>query len=951
MARTPLAAPSTRPVLSGVEGLRTYFFQHSHDISLKSFGKDSMPVQPQGPTATQEYLIQLLDRLERPFMVASRLGPRGLQTIKNIDHYISSQIVTALGKCIFSPEIEANMLVLRALFQDTHDQAQEFHKRRLEHGRMLLQELRAKVNSSHGGLGEAASINKSTQIIPQKLASETGGLESTHASNDPEHFEAKVPKATKSTDYRSQHEDQRPLSEIPIQFAKGIGPKRAALLAKLGIKTVEDGLWFLPWRYEDRSQIAPIKSLEPGTKPTISGVIQRTSLRRTRRKGMTIYTIAVRDETGMIEAVFFNQPYLEDVLEKDMRVVLSGPVSTPSGSWNILQLRSPQFEVIDQKDDLLLHVGRIVPIYHETRGLTSRHLRWMIHHLLDHYRNSLEDILPDGICQLYGFPEVSEAIAHAQFPPNGENLIALNSWQTLAHQRLAFEEGFVLQAALAVRQQSYQQETPGIGFDVHTPLVTQLHGKLPFQLTPSQKRVIQDIMDDMKRPHPMNRLIQGDVGAGKTIVALHAMLVACGCGYQAALMAPTEILAEQHFLNIRIFLESLGITVAVMKGGMSHKERANLLEKISTGTIQLIVGTHALIEGGVQFAKLGLVVVDEQHKFGVLQRASLRSKGIRPDVLVMTATPIPRTLAMTVYGDLNVSIIDGLPPGRKPIRTRIIRKGQRDRAYNLVRKEVEAGRQAYIVFPLVDESEKVDLEAAMQAFERLQTEEFPSLRVGLLHGRMKSEEKAEVMAAFKEGVIQVLVATTVIEVGVDVPNASVMVIEHADRFGLAQLHQLRGRVGRGAHQSLCVLISSGGRRVGSEEPSHVDTNHAPRTQSMTKELPLGSMGIFPVRGTQTVTQSAQQRLKAMVTCSDGFAIAEQDLRIRGPGEFLGTRQWGMPEFRVLNLIRDAQLMEQARQAAFALVKEDPHLQKPEHQLLKTVMIRRWQAKLDLGNVG
>jgi len=886
-------------------------------------------------------------------MVASRVGPRGLQTIKNIDTYISSQIATALGQCIFPPAVEANLLVLRALFQDTHGLARQLHERRLEHGRMLIQDIRAMVKSPHGWLEETASLKTKqfTKMKSPKHGSETVIQESPHPSNNPEHFGAKVPRTTKQTYPPGQHLDHRPVSEIPIQFAKGIGPKRAALLAKLGIQTVEDGLWFLPWRYEDRSQIAPIKSLEPGTKPTISGVIQRTSLRRTRRKGMTLYTIVVRDETGMIEAVFFNQPYLEDVLKKDTRVVLSGLVSTPSGNWNILQFRSPQFETIDQKDDLLLHVGRIVPVYHETRGLTSRHLRWMVHHLLNHYGDRLDDILPDGVCQLYGFPEMSEAIAHTQFPPKGEDLIALNSWQTLAHQRLAFEEGFVLQVALAVRQQSYQQETPGIGFGVHTPLVTQLHGKLPFQLTESQKRVIQDIMDDMKRPHPMNRLIQGDVGAGKTIVALHAMLVACGSGYQAALMAPTEILAEQHYLNIRGLLESLGIAVAVMKGSMSPKERANLLENISTGNIQLIVGTHALLEGGVQFAKLGFVVVDEQHKFGVLQRATLRSKGICPDVLVMTATPIPRTLAMTAYGDLDVSIIEGLPPGRKPIRTRIIRKGQRDRAYNLVRKEVEAGRQAYIVYPLVDESEKIDLEAAMQASERLQTEEFPSLRVGLLHGRMKSEEKAEVMAAFKEGVIQILVATTVIEVGVDVPNASVMVIEHADRFGLAQLHQLRGRVGRGAHESLCLLISSGGRRAESEEAGHMDPNPLPRPQSMTKELPLGSMGIFPVRRPQTVTQSAQQRLKAMVACSDGFAIAEQDLRIRGPGEFLGTRQWGMPEFRVMNLVRDARLMEQARQAAFKLVKQDPHLQKPEHQSLKTVMLRRWQAKLDLGNVG
>jgi len=416
-------------------------------------------------------------------------------------------------------------------------------------------------------------------------------------------------------------------------------------------------------------------------------------------------------------------------------------------------------------------------------------------------------------------------------------------------------------------------------------------------------------------------------------------------------MAPTEILAEQHYLNVKGCLHSLGISVEIMKGGMSNKERGTLLAKIANGSIQLVVGTHALIEGSVEFAKLGLVVVDEQHKFGVLQRASLRSKGLQPDVLVMTATPIPRTLAMTVYGDLDVSIIDGLPPGRKPIRTRIIRKGQRDRAYDLVRKEVANGRQAYVVYPLVEESEKMDLEAAIQAAERLQNEEFPAVKVGLLHGRMKSEEKATVMAGFKDGVIQILVATTVIEVGVDVPNASVMVIEHADRFGLAQLHQLRGRVGRGPHPSMCLLISSGGPRAEGQGGSPTNQDQGVPPPRLTRELPLGSMGIFPVRGPEATTQSGQQRLKAMVTCSDGFAIAEQDLRIRGPGEFLGTRQWGIPEFQVVNLVRDAQVMEQARHDAFNLVKGDPHLQKPEHQSLKNVMMRKWQARLDLGRVG
>jgi ATP-dependent DNA helicase RecG len=445
---------------------------------------------------------------------------------------------------------------------------------------------------------------------------------------------------------------------------------------------------------------------------------------------------------------------------------------------------------------------------------------------------------------------------------------------------------------------------------------------LSFRLTAAQERVIDEIRQDMASTRPMNRLIQGDVGSGKTVVALHAMVIACGSGYQAALMAPTEILAEQHYRNMRGLLESLGLTAVLVTGGGRASARKAVREQVASGKAHVVIGTHALIQQGMTFAKLGLAVVDEQHRFGVLQRKTLIDKGYRPDVLVLTATPIPRTLAMTVYGDLDVSVIDAMPPGRKPVRTWLFGEAQRRRAYQIVRDELGNGRQAYVVYPLVEESEKTDLQAAIQGAEQLQQEEFADFRVGLLHGRLKSDEKERVMTSYKRGDIQVLVATTVVEVGVDVPNASVMMIEHAERFGLAQLHQLRGRVGRSGHQSYCLLMAS--------------------TGAVSRSVKAKTAG-------ESATAS-RERLEALVRSTDGFVIAEEDLRIRGPGEFFGFRQWGMPEFRVANLIRDADLLQQVRQEAFALLRQDPHLKAPVHQGLREAMVRKWEKKLDLGSV-
>ena len=470
-----------------------------------------------------------------------------------------------------------------------------------------------------------------------------------------------------------------------------------------------------------------------------------------------------------------------------------------------------------------------------------------------------------------------------------------------------------------------QDEPKELHFNPRTPLLGKLNRLLPFRLTAAQDQVIREIFRDMISPRPMNRLVQGDVGSGKTAVALHAMVMACGSGYQAALMAPTEILAEQHYRNLSGTLEALGLNVALMRGGDKAAVKKAQAAALVSGEIKVAIGTHALIQKGVGFKRLGLAVVDEQHKFGVLQRKTLIDKGYKPDVLVLTATPIPRTLAMTVYGDLDVSIIDTLPPGRKPVRTFLFGEAQRRRAYQILRDELRNKKQAYVVYPLVEESEKKDLQAAIQGAQQLQNGEFAEFRVGLLHGHLKAAEKEAVMADFKSGNVHLLVATTVIEVGIDVPNATIMMIEHAERFGLAQLHQLRGRVGRGDHQSYCLLMAAGMGRAG---------------------VPLGRRPL----GSEETVSIARERLEALVQSNDGFVIAEEDLRIRGPGEFFGFRQWGMPEFRVANIVRDADLLQQARQEAFSLVKLDPALKSFVHQGLRDAMMRKWEKKLELGSI-
>lgn len=901
------------------------------------------PTETLGPVLSQ--LQHVLDCLARPTASTPQPPPEINPAVQSIESLIVDRVIEVLASQVHPREIETDLIALRELF-------------RAEPGRFTDIPMPMRLAKCRAILGRLQATVQEAKSLTRIARSQTGHLDVDRAFMDD--VDQQETSSTETSAFQvlsnkptsGKQGGHKPLWEQPIQYAKGVGPKRAPLFEKLGLVTIEDALWYLPWRYEDRARLTSIGHLRAGEPATIAGVIRSSHARRARRRGMTILSLVVRDDTGAIEVVYFNQPYLDQVLVRDARVVMNGMVMQSQTGKTRLQMRTPHFEVMEEEGEDLLHVGRIVPIYHETKGLSSRQLRRFFKGVLDAYLPELADPLPPDLLTRHHFPELREAIKELHFPSSSQNLAILNTHTSAAHRRLAFEECVLLQLALAIRQRQHRVAHPGIAFQEVPEVETRLRSHLPYELTQAQRRVIAEIHRDMQQPYPMNRLVQGDVGSGKTVVALYAMATACGCGYQAALMAPTEILAEQHYLSMAPLLQALDMRAVLVKGGASPKERELILDEIKHGLAQVVIGTHALIQHDVEFDKLGLVVVDEQHKFGVLQRAALRGKGVHPDVLVMTATPIPRTLAMTAYGDLHVSVIDQLPPGRRPIKTILFRQSERPRAYRLVKEHIQSGRQAYVVYPLVEESEKVDLDAAIQAAKRLQAEEFSALRVGLLHGRMKSEEKVRTMAAFKDGAIDILVATTVIEVGLDVPNATVMLIEHAERFGLAQLHQLRGRVGRGHHESLCLLVSSSVRKTsGDGRLAHGETGLLLGARS-TLPSPLDKKQVPVLKSSSDFSgQSAKERLHAMVNCSDGFAIAEEDLRIRGPGEFLGVRQWGVPEFRVVDLVRDGVILEQARQEAFAIIERDPELAHLEHQLLKAAMLRRWQKKFDLATVG
>ncbi|MGD0037136.1 MAG: ATP-dependent DNA helicase RecG [Bacteroidota bacterium] len=722
-------------------------------------------------------------------------------------------------------------------------------------------------------------------------------------------------------------------SQPPIQYIKGVGPKRAEALAKLGIHSIKDLLSYFPRGYLDRSQIVRIADLksyiEKSEAVTIFAEVYRQEARRTRRSNKLLFMLTVKDESGFLTCIWFEGFYwLKDAFDIGELLALSSiPTLDKLGRPQFLH---PQFDRLKSVEEdepdwgKLFNTGGIIPKYNsnaelEKVGLDSRGFRRIIRNALGHQSTVIKETISSDILLRQSLCDEQTAMRSIHFP---ENFQELNT----AQRRLKFDELFFLQLMLALRKRGAQQQLRGLTYNVESKLARQLVDSLQFELTLAQKRVLREIVNDLKSPCPMNRLMQGDVGSGKTIVALCTALIAVENGMQVAFMAPTEILAEQHYQTLISFLKDLPVNVRMLIGDQRKKLREDVLEDIRNGSANIVVGTHALVEEKVEFAKLGLVIVDEQHRFGVIQRAALREKGINPDVLVMTATPIPRTLAMTLYGDLEVSIIDELPLNRKPIRTALRTESQKHKVYQFVKDEIDRDRQAYIVFPLIEESEKIDLKAATKEYEHLQKYIFPNYRLGLLHGRLRPEIKDEVMQKFKTGEIQILVSTTVIEVGIDIPNATVMIIENAERFGLAQLHQLRGRVGRGADQSYCILIAN---------YNWFDTH----SKGM-EDLELRDQ-----------KEHARERLETMVQTTDGFKIAEEDLKLRGPGEFFGTRQSGLPALRIANLVDDSDLLTLARKEAFDLIRNDPHLRQKSNECIRKYFEEEFREILELGKIG
>jgi len=673
-----------------------------------------------------------------------------------------------------------------------------------------------------------------------------------------------------------------------LQVLKNVGPKRKKLLNRLGIYTVEDLLYHFPRRYEDRGVLKQFHRLAEGESASVAGTV--TGYRDLRpRKGLTITKVAVSDGVSTGYAVWFNQPFIKRQIPLGAEIVITGKVQLKYGA---IQISVTDFEIIDDQEELA-HRGRIVPVYSVTEGLQPKVLRTLMKSVAERFIPLQKEFLSAELLQKYKFPGLGAALTAIHFPERLEDVEP-------ARQRLAFEELLLMQLGVCLIRES-RLRLPGVRHKKNGPLMGEFLGKLPFELTDAQQRVIDEVFQDMEGSETMNRLVQGDVGCGKTVIAAAALVKTVESGNQGVMMAPTEILAWQHFHGLREMLEPLGVQIAILTGSLGKNERKRFLEDIRTGRVDVIVGTHAVIQEEVKFERLGLAVTDEQHRFGVRQRAMLKEKGRNPDLLVMTATPIPRTLALTVYGDLDISVLDQMPPGRRPVKTYYVSEQMKDRVYRFIRRQVFEGRQVYYVCPLVEESENLDSSAVLELADILQNQTFPELRVGLLHGRMKQEAKEAVMKSFKTGSIDILVATTIIEVGVNVPNATLIVIENADRFGLAQLHQLRGRVGRGAEQSYCILVANPG------------------------------------------TVEGQARMKVMESTSDGFVIAEEDLKLRGPGEFFGTRQSGMPDMKIADLIRDLKILQWARMEARELLKNDPGLELPENEGLRHKVIDKFRA--------
>lgn len=735
----------------------------------------------------------------------------------------------------------------------------------------------------------------------------------------------------------------------PVQYVKGIGPRLAEVLAAKGISTVEDLLYYLPFRYEDRLNPRTIAELRPGEMATVIAEVRGSGLFRTSRSRTEIFQMTAGQGRGKLTCLWFHGRFLMGKFQPGQLVALYGKVEENTWGRGGLQIIQPQFEILGEAEGEAadraaqsLEIGRIVPIYESAANgkITSRWFRRIIHSVLENLPE-LPESIPEPICERLQLIPRRQAFWEAHWPEAGESLANLQAARTPAHRRLIFEELFFLELGLELKRRKRRTHT-SISFELNERVRQAVKGILPFHPTAAQKKVLKEIAIDMQQPFPMRRLLQGDVGSGKTIVALEAAIIAIENGYQVALMAPTEILATQHYLSARRILEHAGYRIVLLTGSVEQDRKRDLRRHIARGDAQLIIGTHALIQETVEFANLGLVIVDEQHRFGVIQRFKLMRKakespaeGVtsyeprctpegaavrrrasafalgEPDTLVMTATPIPRTLALTIYGDLDVSVLDELPPGRSPITTRRVPDQRADEVWDFVRKQAAAGHQTYVVYPVIEENEERELKAAIQMYNKLRREILPDLRIGLLHGRLEAEEKDAVMRRFQKGEIDVLVSTTVIEVGVDVPNASVMVIEHAELFGLAQLHQLRGRIGRGPASSYCILMTG-----------------------------------------PKVSEEAEQRLQAMLGTTDGFKIAELDLELRGPGEFFGTKQAGMPSLRVANIVRDRDLLELAKREAAGLLA-DSNLDVPKPELARAFghLRSHWNRRYGLVEVG
>jgi ATP-dependent DNA helicase RecG len=693
-----------------------------------------------------------------------------------------------------------------------------------------------------------------------------------------------------------------------LTYLKGVGPARAALLETKGLFTVEDLLGYVPFRYEDRSNMKAIAQLAPGEMATVVAEVRSARPVTFRRRNLGLFEASFSDSSrAALRAKWFHGGYLSKIMTPGQRVALFGKVEFDSYTGELAMVH-PEFELLTEEDedaDAALHVGRVVPVYEAISKVNTRALRALIHRALGQIAR-LEDHLPESVRERFRLVDRWTAVQQSHFPPPDSDLRLLNAFRAPAQFRLIFEEFFWLECGLALRRDR-ARELAGIAFKLNEGVREKVKAMLPFKPTGAQKRVLAEIAQDMAAPRPMHRLLQGDVGSGKTIVAAEAAVIAIENGYQVAVLAPTEILAAQHYFYLKPLLAKIGYVVALLTGSSSDREKTQLKKLLAAGLVHVAVGTHALIEKNVEFRNLGLAVIDEQHRFGVMQRLSLAHKGVHPDLLVMTATPIPRTLALTLYGDLDVSVIDELPPGRRPIITKHVTADHVERVYSFLKQKIDLGRQAYVVYPVIEESESQAMKAAEKMYAHLSQEVFPGVAVGLLHGKLPSSEKEAAMEDFKRGRIKILVATTVVEVGVDVPNATVMVIEQAERFGLAQLHQLRGRVGRGDEQSYCVLV------------------------------------------TERMSDAARERIRTLVDTSDGFQIAEMDLKLRGPGEFFGTRQSGLPSLRVANILRDQEILEAARAAALQFVERPAG----DYELQRAIAYVRnhWERRYGLVEVG